>query len=87
MPVWRAAVFWPFIVPDGRRLASCFVDVEVFHPFVTSPAVVPEYEGAFKLMKGYTRFPFLALAIKSDGSGVLRPGKIHCPDSVLLRYS
>ena len=34
VPVWRTAVFWPFIVPDGRHVTECFGRVEAFRPYL-----------------------------------------------------
>ena len=33
-PVWQSAPFWPFLVPDGVHLASCFNGAFRFRPYL-----------------------------------------------------
>ena len=73
IPAWRTATFWNAAFPDGRHAIASCVHVEEVRPHII--------RGKFctnKLMQGRTSFPFLALYIKSRGSGSsLETGKVE----------
>ena len=70
VPVWRTAMFWPFLCPDGTHLSAIFAGYKIVQPFLVQND--PVEAGTYSLMKGYTTFPFLALRIKK------RESKIDC---------
>ena len=64
VPAWKSASFWNVLFPDGRRAVESCVHIKEFRPHVI--------RGKFshnKLMQGRAAFPFLALYMRSKGTG------------------
>ena len=75
VPLWRSAVFWTTLFPDGRHAVPQCWKIVKFYPHVV--------RGPFcynPIMQGTTAFPFLAIFFVSAGFGY-RPmsGHIMCP--------
>ena len=82
VPVWRSAVFWPFISPDGNHLTECFRSAKVFNPFIIPGEANSK---SFKLMRGYTKFSFAALFVgKGSECGKLRAGQQALPKGMRM---
>ena len=79
IPVWWAAIFWPFICPYGEHVTECFGRVKAFKPFILQG----ETNGGNNLMKGKTSFYFLALYITAAGRGKIVAGATKVPREVL----
>ena len=78
VPMWRSSSFWPFLCPDGIRITECFEKATMFRPFlVHGDSMNPRKE--FTLMKGFTKFPFVALYIGASGKKKLREGNVKMP--------
>ena len=79
IPVWRTAVFWPFVSPDGVHVNECFEGVRSFRPYILQG----ETNSGNNLLKGFTAFSFLALIIRSRGtSGTNKAGGVKLPPDV-----
>ena len=64
VPLWRSAMFWTTLFPDGVHAISPCWKIIKFHPHVV--------RGQFcynPLMQGTTSFPFLAIYFVSAGLG------------------
>ena len=75
VPVWKSAAYWPLLFPDGETAVESCTSIQLFHPHVV--------RGRFcqnKLMQGRTAFPFIAVYMRSNGSGhTHRTGTVRCP--------
>ena len=78
VPAWRTALFWAVLFPDGKHATECFSAAVSCRPFLLQGTS----NGTNNLMKGYTAFPFLLLAICSSGSGSMKAGRATVPVDV-----
>ena len=76
VPVWRSAVFWPFVCPDGHHVTECFGEARVFRPFLLQGET---NEAGNTLMRGRTKFEFLELYITNAGQGRMTAGRVELP--------
>ena len=75
VPLWRSALFWTTLLPDGRHfIPQCWKVVKI-HPHIVRGQYCYN-----PLMQGTTAFPFLALHFVSAGTGYqCISGSLRCP--------
>ena len=73
VPLWRSALFWTTLLPDGRHfIPQCWKVIKI-HPHIVRGRYCYN-----PLMQGSTAFPFLAVYFVSAGTGY------HCTSGSLL---
>ena len=75
VPLWRSAMFWTTLFPDGRHLIFQCWKVVKLHPHIVRGKSCYN-----PLVQGTTYFPFLAIYFVSAGTGYsTRVGFLACP--------
>ena len=81
VPAWKSASFWAFAFPDGIHAIDICISISAFRPCIIRGRFCSNF-----LMQGHTAFPFLAMYIRSPGSGYSgQPGSVQCPDVPYVR--
>ena len=80
IPAWRSAHFWPIIFPDGQHAIDICVSLTSFCPCIIRGPFCSNY-----LLQGRPAFPFLALYLRSAGTGYSGlAGSVSCPQTPYL---
>ena len=76
VPLWKSAIFWPYVAPNGTNIHHIFCHVVRFKPFLLSSQ---PFSSRYVVMQGKTTFSFLALFIRSNAEPSYRSGPIPVP--------
>ena len=75
VPAWKSSYFWPFLFPNGSYAVDFCVSISQIRPFLIRGPYCSN-----PLMQGRPSFSFLALYLRSSGSGYSGlSGLIECP--------